>query len=147
MRKETIKIIRYSMHGFKPQYQSEHLKNVHYHLYDFNINAFPEHSRWEIQRIHERNVKFYTEHYEDFKEGIWVFLDGHKDNMSLNHLKHKVPCWEAEIESDVLVYDCNWESVIPVTDSIVECFGCYIPKSEIHKIHIIKRRESKKRCL
>lgn len=92
MNNQTIKIIRYSIQGFKPQYQSHHLKNVHYHLNDFDINDFPEHLQYEIQRIHERNVKFYTEHYKDFKEGVWFFLDGHKDNMSLNHLKYKVPC-------------------------------------------------------
>lgn len=113
-------------------------------MYNFNINDFPKHLQYEIQRIHERNVIFYTEHYADLKEGVWFFLDGHKDNMSLNHLKHKVPCWEAEIESDALVYDCNWEKVVPLTDSIVECFGCYIPKSQIHKIHNIKKRKSNK---
>lgn len=144
MNKETVKIIRYSTQGFKPQYQSNHLENVHYHLHNFNINDFPEHLQYEIQSLHERHVKFYTEHYEDLREGIWFFLDGHKDNMSLNHLKYRVPCWEAEIETDVLVYDCNWEKIVPLTDSIVECFGCYIPKSQMNKIHNIKKRKSKK---
>ena len=33
----TIKIIRYSTTGFKPQKQTHHLKDVNYHMYDFNI--------------------------------------------------------------------------------------------------------------
>ena len=53
MTPQTTKIIRYSTHGFKPQYQSEHLKNINYHLNDFNINDFPEHLRYIIQKQHE----------------------------------------------------------------------------------------------
>ena len=104
---QTTKIIRYSVQGFKPQYQSEHLKNINYHLNDFNINDFPEHLRHIIQKQHEVHISFYKEHYQDFQYGIWFFIDGHKNNQSLNHLKHKVPCWEAEIEDDVLLYDVN----------------------------------------
>ena len=40
MTPQITKIIRYSVQGFKPQYQSEHLKNINYHLNDFNINDF-----------------------------------------------------------------------------------------------------------
>ena len=50
MTPQTTKIIRYSVQGFKPQYQSEHLKNINYHLNDFNINDFPEHLRYTIQK-------------------------------------------------------------------------------------------------
>ena len=55
---QTTKIIRYSVQGFKPQYQSEHLKNINYHLNDFNINDFPEHLRYIIQKQHEEHLSF-----------------------------------------------------------------------------------------
>ena len=53
MTPQITKIIRYSVQGFKPQYQSEHLKNINDHLNDFNINDFPEHLRYIIQKQHE----------------------------------------------------------------------------------------------
>lgn len=58
---------------------------------------------------------------------------------SLNHLKHKVPCWEAEIENDVLVYDVNWE--YKISDSFGIWSGFYLPASQIHKIHNIKKHK------
>lgn len=144
MNNNKIKIIRYSTQGFKPQYQSNHLENVHYHMYRFNLNDFPEFMRHTVQKLHEEQLSFYQRHYDDLKEGVWFFLDGHKNNQSLNHLKHKVPCWEAEIEPDVLVYDCNWEKLIPLTDPFVEWAGCYLPKFQMHKIHNIKKRKLSK---
>lgn len=89
-------------------------------MYRFNLNDFPEFMRHTVQKLHEEQLLFYQRHYDDLKEGVWFFLDGHKNNQSLNHLKHKVPCWEAEIEPDVLVYDCNWEKLISLTDPFVE---------------------------
>lgn len=140
---KTTKIIRYSTTGFKPRKQNHHMKEVNYHLYNFNINDFPELHRYSIQQIHNKKLEFYKSHYDDFKEGVWFFLDGYKNNQSLNHIKHKVPCWKAEIESDVLVYDCNWEQIIPLTDPMVKFGGCYLPKSQIHKIHNIAKRNNK----
>ena len=122
------KIIRYSTYGFKPQIQSHHLQHIDYHLYHFNINDFPEHLQYYIQKRHDELLPFYKEHYNDFKEGIWFFLDGHKSNQSLNHLKRNITCLEAEIEDDVEVYDCNWEYVTTLDDPIVEFDGCYLPK-------------------
>ena len=69
MTPQTTRIIRYSTQGFKPQYQSEHLKNINYHLNDFNINDFPEHLRYIIQKQHEEHLSFYKEHYQDFQYG------------------------------------------------------------------------------
>ena len=40
----------------------------------------------------------------------YVFIDGYKNNQSLNHLKRKVPCWKAEISDNTVVYDVNWEN-------------------------------------
>ena len=59
MTSQTTRIIRYSTQGFKPQYQSEHLKKINYHLNDFNINDFPEHLRYIIQKQHEEHFSFY----------------------------------------------------------------------------------------
>lgn len=133
------RIIRYSLYGFNPQYQSHHLKHINYDLYNFNIKDFPEHLQYVIQERHNRLLPFYQEHYEDFKEGIWFFLEGHKNNQALNHLKRKVPCWKAEIEDDAIIYDVNWESIVTLDNSIVEMFGCYIPKREMYKIHNIQK--------
>lgn len=144
MTSQTTRIIRYSTQGFKPQYQSEHLKNINYHLNDFNINDFPEHLRYIIQKQHEKHLSFYKEYYQDFQYGIWFFINGHKNNQSLNHLKRKVPCWEAEIENDVLVYDINWEYQTTLSDPFGINCGFYLPASQIYKIHNIKKRKSNK---
>lgn len=140
----TTKIIRYSIQGFRPQCQSHHLQNINYHLHDFNINDFPEHLRYIIQKQHEERLPFYKANYKDFQYGIWFFIDGHKSNQSLNHLKHKVPCWEAEIENDALVYDVNWEYQTNLSDPFGISCGFYLPASQMYKIHNIKKRKHKK---
>ena len=139
-----MKVIRYSVDGFKPQEQTHHMKHVNYTLYEFDIKDYPEPTRYQIQKIHERHVDFYTKHIDDLKCGIWCFIDGHKDNLSLNHLKKKVPCWEAELPDDVECYDCNWERLITMSDPIVLCGGCYIPERELCKLNNVKRRRRKK---
>lgn len=136
----TTKIIRFSPYAFNPQIQTHHMEYIDYCINDFNINDFPSQQRYILQKTFEKRISFYKEHYNDFKEGIWFFLDGHKNNQSLNHLKHKVPCYEAEIENDVEIYDCNLEYLTTLDDSFVKFAGCYLPKREIHKIHNIKRR-------
>lgn len=57
---------------------------------------------------------------EDLQEGLWFFVDSYKNNQSLNHLKHKVPCYEAEIPDNIMVYDCNLEKIVIITDSLVQ---------------------------
>lgn len=138
-----IKVIRYSVHGFEPQEQTHHMDGVNYHLYNFDINEYPEKARYNIQRIHEQRVDFYKKHLDDFKYGIWCFLDGYKDNLSLNHLKKRVPCWEAELPDDVECYDCNWERLTTISDPIIMCGGCYIPKRELYKLKNIQKRRKK----
>ena len=59
-------------------------------------------------------------------------------------MKHKVPCWEAEIENDVLVYDVNWEYQTTLSDPFGINCGFYLPVSQIYKIHNIKKRKSRK---
>ena len=59
-------------------------------------------------------------------------------------MKHKVQCWEAEIENDVLVYDVNWEYQITLSDPFGINCGFYLPVSQIYKIHNIKKRKSRK---
>ena len=65
-----------------------------------------------------------------------------KKESILNHLKEKVPCWEAEIDDNVLVYDCNLDKIVSLNDSIVKFGGCYIPKELIKNIKNIKRRKT-----
>jgi hypothetical protein len=137
-----MKVIRYSIYGYKPQEQTHHMEHINYHLNGgFDINDYPEWIRWQIQGIHDKKVKFYTEHFNDFKQGIWCFVDGHKDNLSLNHLHQKVPCWEANVPNDIECYDCNWERLTTISDSIVLCGGCYIPERELWKIQDIRKRK------
>lgn len=71
-----MKIIRYSVAAFEPQEQTHHAKHIQFHLYDFDIDKFPEFARWQILKIHEQKVAFYREHLEDFRCGIWCFVDG-----------------------------------------------------------------------
>lgn len=132
---ETTKIIRYSTQVFKPQYQSHHLDHIHYHMNDFNINDFPKHLVYVIQRRHDEQLKFYKENYQDFQYGIWFFIEGHKNNQSLNHLKHRVPCWMAEIENDVLVYDVNLEYQTNLSDPFGINCGFYLPEINLSSIN------------
>jgi hypothetical protein len=44
----TTKIIRYSLQGFKPQYQLHHLGHINYYLHNFNINEYPKHLQYHI---------------------------------------------------------------------------------------------------
>lgn len=136
-----MKVIRYSVAAFEPQKQTHHAQYIQYHLSGgFNIEDYPEFLRYEIQRIHEQKVAFYKEHLEDLRYGIWCFVDGHKCNQSLNHLKRKVPCWEAEVPDDIKCYDCNWEKLITISDPDVLWGGCYILEREMWKIRNIRRR-------
>lgn len=140
-----MKVIRYSFYGFKPQFQSVHFQErVMNHLGNFNINDYPEHLQYYIQKAHENYVKLYSENYKDFKCGIWCFKDGYKDNLSLNHLKQKVPCWEAELPGNTICYDCNWEYKTVISDPSVLYGGFYIPERELGKLYNIhKRRKTK----
>ena len=55
-----------------------------------------------------------------------------------------MPCWEAEIENDVLVYDVNWEYQTTLSDPFGINCGFYLPASQLYKIHNIKKRKSNK---
>lgn len=138
-----MKVIRYSKNGFKAQEQTYHMQEVNYHLYDFNINEYTEHLRPHIQKKHNILVPFYLTNYNDFKRGIWVFIDGYKNNQSLNHLKEKVPCFEAELPDDIMVYDVNWEKQMKLDDFECTLFGCYIPERSLVNIKNIKRRRKR----
>lgn len=134
-----MKIIRYSVNGFKPKYQSYHLKDVHYHLHNFNIAEYPEWMRDIALDVHDKRVAFYTENYSDFQYGIWAFIDGYKNNQSLNHLKYRVPCWSAEISDDTIVYSVNWDKKLKITDDECKVFGFYVPANQLNTLKNIKR--------
>lgn len=138
-------IERYSLYGFKPQYQSDLMHTYEFHKNNFNINDFLEHLRWIIQQNHEKLLKFYEENMDDLKSGVWVFIRGHKCNQALNHLKIKVPCWYAELPDDTVVYDCNIEKKLLLSDPLVEIFGCYVPEKELKNIRNIEKITKEKR--
>lgn len=141
-----MKVIRYSVNGFRPQYQSNHLNtHVLYHLKRFDLSVFPKHLRWQIKQIHDNLYPFYKENFDDFRYGVWVFIDGYKDNQSLNHLKRKVPCYEAELPDDIIVYDVNWSKQMKLSDPECKIFGCYVPKRSLKGIKNIRRRKNEKR--
>lgn len=94
-----------------------------------------------MQQLKQQHTLFYNNHKEDLQERLWFFIDGYKDNQSLNHIKHKVPCYEAEVPDDIMVYDCNLEKVIPLTDPLVYWAECYIPKRLCNQITNVKRRK------
>lgn len=141
--RNDMKIIRYSLSGFKPQYQSYHLEHsVKPHLeLNFDISIYPEYLKAFIQENHEKLFNFYSANYHLLKSGIWAFIDGEKRNQSLNHLSRKVPCWEAEIDDDVLVVGCNWDRIYPITASEAKLWGFFIPEPNMKSIRNIQRRK------
>lgn len=140
-----MKVIRYSNYGFKPQQQTHHMNiYVNFHLYNFNIDDYPEYMRYILLDIHKRKVEFYSKHLEDFKSGVWCFIDGYKSNLALNHLKRKVACYEAELPDDTQCYDCNWDTFTTIKDSLILYGGCYIPERELYKLSNVKRRNGGK---
>ena len=89
--------------------------------------------------IHYKRVMLYKENISDFQYGIWAFIDGYKNNQSLNHLKHRVPCWSADISDDTIVYSVNWDKKIKITDDECKVFGFYIPANQLKTLKNIKR--------
>lgn len=134
-----MKIIRYSSTAFIPRKQTHHIEKFEF-WQNFNPKDYPE-TEYIMQQLKNQHTLFYNQHKKDLQEGLWLFIDGHKDNQSLNHLKHKVPCYEAEIPDNIMVYDCNLEKIIPITDPLVKWSGCYIPKRLCSQITNIKRRK------
>lgn len=134
-----MQIIRYSPTAFTPQKQTHHIQQVEYWM-SLDPKDYSKHLQYSMQQLREQKILFYNQHKEDLQEGLWFFIDGHKNNQSLNHLKHRVPCYEAEIPDNIMVYDCNLEKIIPITDPLVYLAGCYIPKRLCGQITNVKRR-------
>jgi len=138
-----MKIIRYSKYGFNPQYQNYHLKiDAYYHLKNFeeSIIDCPEHLKSFCIEQHKKLLPFYQEHIDELQYGVWAFIDGHKNNQSLNHLKECVPCWEADIADDVYVVGVNWDHIMSITDEECTYFGFFIPKQQMETICNIRKR-------
>ncbi|MDD3123567.1 MAG: hypothetical protein PHC62_08675 [Candidatus Izemoplasmatales bacterium] len=135
-------IIRYSVNGFKPQYQSHHLVEIDYEQNGFikDFNKIPEHLKIECLKRHNRLVPFYKQHNDLFQYGVWAFINGYKNNQALNHLKYKVPCWEADIDDNAIVVGVNWDHLMFVKDGECTIFGFYIPEQSMQSIRNIKRR-------
>lgn len=137
-----MKIVRYSNSGFEPQYQSYHIKNhIEYHLNNFpSLFVFPEHLRGTILQQHNRCMEFYKSNRQRLERGVWAFVDGYKNNQSLNHLKNRVACFEADVPDDMIVFGANLDRMFPITDSESLAFGFFIPESELSKIKNIRKR-------
>jgi hypothetical protein len=137
-----LKIVRYSDYGFIPQYQTHHMRNVLYCLNDGYISdmkVYPEHLLpYIIDRI-KRLKSFYETHKTDFEYGVWAFIENYEDEIALNHLDHIPQRWTAIIDNSARVYDVNWEKEMLISDSLCECFGCYIPYSSMHLITNIQK--------
>lgn len=134
-----MKVIRYSKTGFKAQNQVHHLKHMNYLINHFSLNDYPDFLQTFISESRQQKINFFKENEQDFQKGIWVFIDGYKNNQSLNHLREKVPCWQAEIPDDTICYSVNWDKKILISDSIAKGFGVYIPEKELSQIKNIKR--------
>jgi hypothetical protein len=79
-----MKIIRYSTEGFKAQKQTYHTRKFEY-WENCSLEEYPEHLRYVLSESKRKKVAFYREHFEDLQEGLWFFIDGHKNRQSLNH--------------------------------------------------------------
>ncbi len=139
---DDMHIIRYSVNGFKPQYQSYHLAEIDYERNGFmkDFNSIPDHLKIECLKRHNRIIPFYKQHFDLFQYGILAFIDGYKDKQALNHLNHKVPCWEADIDDNAVVIGVNWDHLMFIRDGECTIFGCYIPIQSMNSIKNIKRR-------
>ena len=135
-----MKIERYSLTGFVPQFQEHHLKDVDFHLNRFSMNDIPKHLYDYVLSTHNQLVPFFQENISDLQYGVWVFISGYKNSQSLNHLKQKVPCWDAEIDDSAEAYDVNWTKKIRIIDPLCKAFGCYLPARELSKIINSKRK-------
>ena len=130
-----MKIMRYSLTGFKPQYQSHKLNDIDYYLHRFNVNEFPQHLQEFAQQDNKRMAAFYREHFNDFQYGVWAFIDGYKSNLALNHLQKRVPCWKAEISNNTMVY--VGEKRVLITDDCCKSFGFYIPVNQLNSLEVV----------
>ncbi len=138
----SISIVRYSRDGFVAKRQSKHMYNVWHELFKFNSHDMPEHLRGVSVEAHHKIVPFYREHLADFNWGIWVFIEGHDNMMSLNHLHGQdrmgLKRWTAVIPSNTEVYGVGWDVIVSISDFIPQMFGCFIPKRNIPLITDIK---------
>jgi len=148
-----IEIERYSFTAFEPRIQHHHLQTeVYPYLYNEEFKK-----ELEFFKDNERMIRFLKEKYKilhpffkdnfyDFTEGIWVFIKGYKNNISLNHLNRRVPCFIAEAPDDLECYFVNWSDAkrMRLDDPLAKAFGVYIPKREISKISNIRKLEKMK---
>lgn len=137
-----MNILRYSLTGFKPQFQKHHLRNINYYLFNLIEENHPGYLLDMVLEKRDRLRLFYIDSYEDLSFGIWAFIDGYKNNQSLNHLKRKVPCWKAEISDDAIVYDVNWNKKIRITDEECKLFGFYISANQLNTLKNIRKVRS-----
>ena len=138
-----MRIIRFSFDGFMPQQQTYHINIIHQELDEkwflhFLSNHCPEHLKKACIEQHNAKAPFLRKHYEDFVSGIWAFRKGYKSNLSLSHLKKEtIPCWEAEISDNTIVYNVNLERQLAITDPECKLFGFYIPANQLQTLKLV----------
>jgi len=129
-----MEITRFSEHGFEPQYQSFHLK----HIIEPMLKLYRTRNYEDIPQVgieyFKKFAKFVYENLDDFKYGIWVFVNNHIEYSSLSHLKSKISVWKADICDFIYVYDVNLDEKYKITDKRARFFGCYIPQKELKYI-------------
>jgi len=135
----AMEITRFSNHGFEPQYQSFHLENtIKPMLKLYKTGKYESMSQAGIEYF-KKFAKFIYENQDDFKYGIWVFVNDCIEYHSLSHLKRKVSMWKADICDFVYVYDVNLDEKYKITDKRARFFGCYIPQKELKYITNIRK--------
>ena len=136
---------RYSDTGFTPRYQSYHLhsdepilmsdEDYFKWLKESGMNEYQQRMLLGVKRSRE---DFYREHYEDFINGIWCFIRGHRDDFELNHL-NKIPrvnygVVRSNDVKNVYAYDGNLEKIYPLNDPMLKNIGFYIPEKFVKYI-------------
>lgn len=142
-----INIIRYSKMGFEPQKQTFHLEHnvepiINDNIFNEMLSKANDYQKGLLLSVRNSQKEFMEKHYDDLKSGIWVFIDGHKCNQSLNHLKERVPCWKAQMPENTEVYDVNFTKTMRLDDLECKIFGCYIPERELKKIRNIQKTKN-----
>jgi len=144
-----MRIARYSKDGFVAKRQTRHMYDVWYELFRFNSHRYtngvdaPWHLRQVAVERHHKIAAFYREHLADFNWGIWVFIEGHEEMMSLNHLhgtdRLGLKRWTGVIPDSAEVYGVGWNEIYPINHFNPTMSGCFIPKRNIPLITDIKQ--------
>ena len=141
-----IKVRRYSNSGFNSQIQNHHYKKVKLFLlsdeeYIKEMNPKNDYQKTVLLEVKHKREKFLNDNKEDFKEGIWVFIDENitsaQIRFELNHIKGERPAVHfAYFPENTECYDCNFENKGIISDKKFWWCGLYIPKRCLKNIKL-----------